>query len=151
MNHHDEVSPRDKAEALLRVFCTQYALEFPEALLIYLRVDASRVALEFDPELKNLFITVPLGEPSGDTLSVFTELLHANLFRHATYGAVFCLDSTSGQVVLQASLSPSEMTSDILKTRIEYCVHAAEIWQNRLSAMPQDETAPQITMHMLRV
>ena len=147
---HDE-GAQEKAEALLREFCLRFQLDTSGNFPFFLTVDSFQVALEFDSSRDMLFITVPMGDVAEEPAGLFRKLLYANLFRHASCGAVFCLDGVSGRVVVQAELSLSEMTWEVLKKRLEGCIQAAESWRNRLSPSFREEQPFCPTDTMIRV
>ena len=107
-----------------------------------LRVD-DRLDVNFEASGSShlLHVYCTLGPvPSADRERTFEQLLMANLFGADTGGATLAIDAEFNEVVLCTDVGNHGWTNELIMSRLQRFIDAAETWQERFAA-PQSTAA----------
>ena len=114
------------------------ALLFDEALVVNMEIDQGEQALV----LYSL-----LGEPAGDAMTAYRDLLRANFRANRSDEAVLGMQPDSNAIVLSRWVALAGLELSQFSTALEQFVNAVESWTARLSqseasAAPIEQVAP---------
>lgn len=103
-----------------------------------LRVDG-RIDVNFEASGSShlLHIYCTLGPvPTSDRERTFEQLLSANLFGADTGGAALAIDVEFNEIVLCSDIGNHGWTAELIMSRLQRFIDAAETWQERFTALP---------------
>lgn len=110
-----------------------------------LRVDdAIDINFEASGSSHLLHVYCTLGPvPTADRERTFEQLLTANLFGADTGGATLAIDTEFNEIVLCSDIGNHGWTNELIMSRLQRFIDAAEAWQERFAAIQSGATDPQ--------